>query len=86
MTIFTVRGFWVVLFYIAFDVAFTIIGAEDGVAHWAHLGGFIVGIAVGVILLLARLVNARGGDLISVILGRRAWALLGRPGYAGDDE
>ncbi len=80
MSIFQVRGFWVVLFYIAFDVVFTIIGADDGVAHWAHLGGFIVGMVLGLILLVARLVNARGGDLISVILGRRAWALLGRPG------
>jgi membrane associated rhomboid family serine protease len=82
MTIFQKRGFWVVLFYIAFDVLFTVIGAEDGVAHWAHLGGFIVGIVLALILLVARLVNARGGDLISVILGRRAWALLGRPGHA----
>lgn len=78
-TIFSMRGFWVVLFYISFDVLFTILGAEDGVAHWAHLGGFIVGMAVALALLFARVVNARGGDIISVILGHRARALVGMP-------
>ena len=38
-----VRGFWVVLFYIAFDVLATLIGSRDGTAHWAHLGGFVAG-------------------------------------------
>lgn len=85
MKIWTVRGFWVVLFYIAFDVFATIIGAEDGVAHWAHLGGFMVGIAVALLLLVTRQVNAHGGDLISVLLGRHAWKLIGKPKTAGPD-
>ena len=29
--------------------------------------------------LLSRTVNARGGDLISAILGKQAWPLVGRP-------
>ena len=74
-----VRGFWVVLFYIAFDVVATAVGTESSTAHWAHLGGFIVGAVIALILLLARLLNARGGDIMSVILGRYAWALIGRP-------
>ena len=85
LSIFERRGFWVVLFYIAFDVVFTLIGAEDGVAHWAHLGGFIVGAVLALLLMVVRLVNARGGDLISVILGRRAWAILGRPGRESEE-
>ena len=76
---FAVRGFWVVLFYIAFDVLATIQGAEDGVAHWAHLGGFLAGVAIALMLIFSRLVNCRGGDIISAILGRRAWALVGKP-------
>ncbi|MBN1488856.1 MAG: rhomboid family intramembrane serine protease [Phycisphaerae bacterium] len=79
LKLFAVRGFWVVLFYIAFDVVATVWQAEDGVAHWAHLGGFIAGAAVALFLLLSRLVNSRGGDLISALLGRHAWALIGRP-------
>ncbi|HRX85937.1 MAG TPA: rhomboid family intramembrane serine protease [Phycisphaerae bacterium] len=86
LRIFAVRGFWVVLFYIGGDALMTYVGAEDGVAHWAHLGGFIVGAAFALILLLGRVVDARGGDLLSVILGRRAWALVGRPGHAAPEE
>jgi len=76
---FKCRGFWIILFYMSFDVLFTLLQAEDGVAHWAHMGGFIAGMLLAVFLLLARGVNARGNDLISVLLGRHAWALLGKP-------
>ena len=77
--VFAVRGVWVVLFYIAFDVLFTLLGREDGTAHWAHLGGFGTGVVIALALLLSRLVNSEGGDLLSVSLGRHAWPLLGRP-------
>lgn len=86
LKIFAVRGFWVVLFYIGLDVLWTYVGLEDGVAHWAHIGGFLVGVAFALILLLTRLVDGRGGDLLSVLLGRRAWALLGRPGQPAAPE
>jgi membrane associated rhomboid family serine protease len=79
VTIFAVRGFWVVLFYIAFDVVAAALRAESGVAHWAHLGGFMAGVATALLLLLTRNVHAHGGDILSVALGRRAWPLLGRP-------
>jgi len=79
LAIWAVRGFWVVLFYIAFDVIYTVAGIETGTAHWAHLGGFIAGAAIGLVLLLTRTVNCQGGDIISAILGRYAWALVGRP-------
>ena len=83
MKTFAVRGFWVVLFYIAFDVIFTVIGLEDNVAHWAHLGGFLTGAGVAFVLLFSRLVNARGGDLLTAILGRHAWGLIGKPNRPG---
>jgi membrane associated rhomboid family serine protease len=79
LKLFDVRGFWVVLFYIAFDVIYTAFGLEDGTAHWAHLGGFLAGVVIALILLVARLANARGGDILTVILGRHAWALIGKP-------
>lgn len=78
-SIFTVRGFWVVLFYISFDVVMTLLAVEDGVAHWAHLGGFIVGAVLAIVMLVTRAINARGGDIFSVLLGRHAWAIVGRP-------
>ncbi|HPZ98642.1 MAG TPA: rhomboid family intramembrane serine protease [Phycisphaerae bacterium] len=77
--LFAVRGFWVVLFYIAFDVIYTTLGVEDGVAHWAHLGGFLAGVGIALILLFTRLVNCRGGDAVSALLGKHAWALIGKP-------
>jgi membrane associated rhomboid family serine protease/pSer/pThr/pTyr-binding forkhead associated (FHA) protein len=76
---FSVQGFWVVLFYIAFDVVHTAFGLESDTAHWAHLGGFIAGVIVGLFLLLTKLVNVRGGDIVSAVLGRRAWAFVGKP-------
>jgi membrane associated rhomboid family serine protease len=56
--------------------------ADDGVAHWAHLGGFIFGMAFAVLLMMTRLVNAHGNDILSVIFGHYAWALIGSPGRA----
>lgn len=76
---FAVRGFFVVLFYIGWDALDVYLGTEDFVAHWAHLGGFMVGAALASLLLITRLVHARGGDLFSVILGSGAWPLVGRP-------
>lgn len=79
LRLWSLRGFWVVLFYIAFDVAFTAMGIEEGTAHWAHLGGFLVGMLLALILLFSRLVNCRGADLVTAILGKPAWALVGKP-------
>lgn len=74
------RGCWAVLAFIAFDVLYILIGMETGTAHWAHVGGFLVGVAVALGLLLGRVLDAGGGDLLSVVLGRHAWKLIGRPG------
>jgi len=74
LRIFAIRGFWVVLFYIAFDVLYTVLGVEDNVAHWAHLGGFLTGVVIALVLLVTRLVDCRGGDLISAIAGRPLFA------------
>ncbi len=79
LNIFEVLGVFVVLFYIAFDVFFTALRLDTGTAHWAHLGGFIAGIACAVLLMCARLVHARGGDLLSRLFGRLAWLLIGKP-------
>lgn len=77
--IFTVRGFWVVSWYIAWDVFYVLLNAQDNVAYWAHIGGFCAGVIVAALLLITRMVNARGADVFSVALGRRAWMIVGRP-------
>ncbi len=76
--IFSMRGFLVVLFYIAFDMVFIVFGMESSTAHWAHLGGFLAGAGFAVILLILRLTYS-GGDLLSCILGKYAWPLIGAP-------
>jgi hypothetical protein len=35
---------------------------------------------IALILLVGRLLNAGGGDLISAVMGRHAWKVIGRPG------
>lgn len=83
--LFAVRGFWMLLFWIIWNDVIPVILAKylelgsDGVAHWAHLGGFAVGAGVAMVLLLARQANSRGGDILSVALGRYAWSILGKP-------
>ena len=81
MKLFAVRGFWVVLFFIAFDVIYTLFGIKNGVAHWAHLGGFIAGMVIASGMVFSKKLDTRGGDLYSLILGRRAWGLVGKPSY-----
>jgi len=76
---FAVRGYVVVLFYIAFDVIYVVMSWEDNVAHWAHLGGFIGGVLLGLGLILGRQINAHGSDILSVIWGPLAWKWIGTP-------
>jgi hypothetical protein len=77
-SVFSLRGFWVVLFYIMFDVIAVSLSADTGTAHWAHIGGLVSGMVCGVLLLVARMAYS-GSDMLSLILGRYAWALIGRP-------
>jgi membrane associated rhomboid family serine protease len=78
--LFTMRGFWLLVLWIGFnDLLPMVFKSEDDVAHWAHLGGFVLGVVTALILLLSRQVTAGGSDLLSVTLGKRAWKLLGRP-------
>jgi membrane associated rhomboid family serine protease len=77
--IFAVRGFWVLLIYFAWDALMLALNSSDGTAHWAHVGGFVLGVAIALGLLFSRLVYCGGADLLSVSLGRRAWPLIGRP-------
>lgn len=79
MKIWVWRGFWVVLAYFAFDMLFIFLGTDSGTAHMAHAGGFVAGAVVALILLLSRVLCAGGADILSVVLGRYAWPLIGRP-------
>jgi len=78
--LFTMRGFWLLVLWIGFnDLLPMFLKSHDHVGHWAHLGGFAVGVMVALVLLLTKQVNAHGGDILSVALGKHAWAILGKP-------
>lgn len=79
---FAVRGFWVVLFYICFDFIAVILSTESDTAHWAHIGGFMWGIAAGLLLLVTRATYS-GSDVLSLIFGKYAWRLIGTPANRG---
>jgi membrane associated rhomboid family serine protease len=75
---FALRGFLVVLFYIMFDFMAVSLTMKSGTAHWAHIGGFLGGITIALILLVSRLAYSRS-DMLSLIFGKYAWKILGRP-------
>jgi membrane associated rhomboid family serine protease len=78
--LFRMGGLWLLLLWVGLnDVLFVVLNLQDQTAHWAHIGGFVGGMVLALAFLLSRTVSARGGDLLSMILGRRAWALLGKP-------
>ncbi len=78
MKMFATRGVYVVMFYIAFDVLYTVLELESGTAHWAHLGGFFAGVVLAILLLVTRMVHT-GNDVLSLALGKSAWPLIGAP-------
>lgn len=45
-----VPAFWMLGFWIATQLFYVAIGTDDGVAWWAHLGGFVAGATLGVLL------------------------------------
>jgi membrane associated rhomboid family serine protease len=80
--IFRMSGFWLLILWVGLnDVLPTMLGSQNagGVAHWAHLGGFISGMIIAIGLLMARQVNAHGSDVLSMAMGPAAWKIIGRP-------
>jgi membrane associated rhomboid family serine protease len=84
--IWRMRGFWMLILWVGLnDVLPTLLGSRDHTAHWAHLGGFMGGAILAFVLLVARQTEARGADLLSLVLGKHAWALMGKPSARHDD-
>jgi membrane associated rhomboid family serine protease len=76
----TMRGFWLLVLWLAWhDLRPMIFNMHDQIGHWEHVGGFASGILIATLLLMTRTINAKGSDIFSVLLGKKAWALVGRP-------
>ena len=53
---FSIAGFWIILLRLAFDIVGAISGYTEGPAYFAHIGGFVGGIILTIILLKSKLV------------------------------
>ena len=66
---FTVRSFWMILLWFAFDIWGALEGG-GGVAYLAHIGGFATGFAMAIVLLKTKLiVMERDEKSLFVLLG-----------------
>ena len=79
---FTVRAFWMILLWLAFDI-FGAVFSTGRIAYHAHLGGFFAGAAIGVTLLLARWIEMGYWEksLLVVLHLTRDPERLRRPSY-----
>lgn len=48
---------WIIVYWVAWDVLYLLLGAQTGVALWAHVGGFVFGLAVAIVLAVSGLVK-----------------------------
>ena len=55
---FVISSIWVILMWLGWDVFYIAVGAETGVAHWAHVGGFLSGFVVALLLAWLGLVHS----------------------------
>ena len=44
-----ISGIWIILFWFVTDLFFAWVGIGGGVAHWAHVGGFLAGVSLGIL-------------------------------------
>lgn len=70
-----VTGYWLVAFWFVGDAIGAARGAEDGIAYWAHLGGLLAGLALGVLYAVrgwARLQDYDNPSLVDLLFRRRS--------------
>ena len=48
---FDISGFWIIGFWFVVDAWQALSGAEAGIAYWAHVGGFLSGVGLGIVFL-----------------------------------
>jgi membrane associated rhomboid family serine protease len=65
------RAFWVVVYFIFWDVLYIVLGANTGTAHWAHFGGFLAGIGGGILIYQTGIVERTHYDCVAWFTGGR---------------
>jgi len=68
----TLSSGWIILFWLAWDVLYIALGAQTGVALWAHVGGFVAGFAIATVCTLSGWVRPTQDEqtLYQVLSGR----------------
>ncbi|MGE3110054.1 MAG: rhomboid family intramembrane serine protease [Phycisphaerales bacterium] len=79
--IFSIPAWWFIAFAMARDFVFS--GLSDGVAHLAHIGGYIFGATVSIVLLWRRVLEREPYDLFTI--GRQAYRRRQFREMAGDN-
>lgn len=76
---FAVSGYWLILFWFAVDAWHALAGSETGIAYWAHVGGLLCGLGLGVVALktgLARMADYDNPTLLDCLAGRKPTPLF----------
>jgi len=68
---FAVKSFWMIGLWFIFDV-FGMLFGGDHVAYWAHIGGFIAGVSIAMILLQRGVVQPFDPTILDVLANRDA--------------
>jgi len=70
---FTVSSGWIILYWLAWDIGYLLLGSPGAVAYWAHVGGFLAGFAVAMLCALLGVLRSEEDEesLLSVLrIGR----------------
>lgn len=59
---FDISGYWIITFWFIVDAWHAFSGAATGIAYWAHVGGFLSGFGLGIILLKTGVVKMARHD------------------------
>jgi membrane associated rhomboid family serine protease len=53
---FSIAGFWIIILWVALNILGAVSGYTGGAAYFAHIGGFVAGLILAIILLQSKLV------------------------------
>lgn len=65
---FEIKTYWMILYWFVFDIAGVVFGGGN-IAYWAHIGGFITGLAGAFILLKLEVFETYDPTIVDVIKG-----------------
>jgi len=76
---FQVKAIWMILYWNIFDFAAVALGSEDGVGHWAHIGGLMFGVGYGFLAVKFKLVETYSPSILDVFAGNASEANFTTP-------